>query len=127
VDWWQDSYVWWLGCTPRSWRERGGDPWELCARNWVEELAILDEGLREVPPERIFRVRYEDLVASPLPTLERIAAFVGFGPSERWRRELSAISFADRNDAWRSALDPTTARRITEIQRPVLLAEGYEP
>jgi hypothetical protein len=65
VDWWERSFVWWYGGTPQRWRAEGRDPWEMCGRNWVEELAAIDEGLRAVPEDQVMRLRYEDLVERP--------------------------------------------------------------
>ena len=45
VHWWPDLTVWWYGGTPGRWQEEGRDPWELCARHWVRELAVLEQGL----------------------------------------------------------------------------------
>src|SRR5262245_31061333 len=49
VDWWPDSHVWWYGGSPRRWAAEGRDPWEICARNWVEELEQIGSGLAGVP------------------------------------------------------------------------------
>jgi hypothetical protein len=73
VDWWEDGVVWWYGDTPRRWRERGGDPWELAARHWVRELGSIEEELRGIAPDRRLEFRYEELVrgASPGPAAGR--------------------------------------------------------
>ncbi len=127
VDWWEDSYVWWYGDTPRRWREEGRDPWEICARNWVEELRAIEEGLRGVGPDRVLRIRYEDLVGAPLETFEAVAAFLGLTPEPRWRAALERLAFQDRTDTWRERLDPAVIERITEIQREELERLGYRP
>jgi hypothetical protein len=126
VDWWRDSYVWWYGGTPAAWEAEGRDPWEICARNWVEEIRELREGLRAVPEDRILRLRYEDLVADPIPTLQRVARFVGLPESEGWLHALRSIEFPNRNDGWRERLDREVADRVTAIQREELETHGYE-
>jgi hypothetical protein len=125
VDWWADTIIPWYGGTPRDWDVEGRDPWELCARNWVEELRAIRTGLASVPDDRIARIRYETLVADPIPTIEKIARFVGFGADARWRSSLEQLSFPDRNERWRRELDPAVVERITSIQQEELRALGY--
>lgn len=125
VDWWDTSHVWWYGGTPSAWAAAGGDPWELCARNWVEELREIRAGLASVPPRRALQLRYEDLVADPLPILERVARFVGLGRDERWLGSIGGMWSGDRNDGWRRRLGEQEIDRITAIQREELEALGY--
>lgn len=125
VDWWEDSRLSWYAGTPRRWAAEGGDPWEPCARNWVEELGEIDRGLATVPPHQVLHVSYEQFVASPLETLERVAAFAGLPPDERWTRRLGQLRFPDRNEAWRAALDPEVVATIEAIQGDELARHGY--
>jgi hypothetical protein len=125
VDWWEDSVVWWCGATPRQWRERGGDPWELAARHWPEELEVIRQGLATVAPENVMQVRYESLVATPRAVLDDIARFAGLGYSEAWKAEVARLPFRDRNDEWQSHLDAATVRRIEALQHDRLRQFGY--
>ena len=126
VDWWEDSLVWWYGGTPKKWAVEGGDPWELCAREWVEDLASLDAGLADVPDEQVLRLRYEDFVADPLPTLHVVARFCGLGPSRSWDTALSALRFPNQNEAWREKLGPAAIATIEGVQRLDLVRHGYD-
>jgi len=126
VDWWPTSTVWWYGGTPIDWAAEGRDPWELCARNWVEEVRITRAGLADVDPTRRIDLRYEDFVADPVPTLRATAAFAGLDPDDRrWHRALQRQSFPDRNDGWRSRLAATTAAAVTGWQHEELERLGY--
>jgi len=125
VDWWEDSDLVWLPGTPADWHRRGMDPWELCARNWVAELDAIASGLDRVPAERRVRLVYEEFVAAPIEALEEVACFAGLGRSARWRRSLAGLSFPDRNDAWRSRLEPAVVQRIETFQRDHLVTNGY--
>ncbi|MGH9123781.1 MAG: sulfotransferase family protein [Acidimicrobiales bacterium] len=125
VDWWEDSVVWWCGSTPRQWRERGGDPWELAARHWPEELAVIHRGLAAVAPARVMQVRYESLVAAPRSTLDQIAGFAGLRYSEAWKSEVARLAFRDRNEEWQSHLDAAVVRRIEALQHERLRQFGY--
>ena len=125
VDWWESSFVWWYGGTPTAWRAEGGDPWELCARNWVEEIRAIEEGLKTVPDEQVFRLRYEDVVADPTRAFERVAAFVGLPHDAGWQGSLSGLPISDQNEGWRTRLDAAVVDRITEHQRTELERYGY--
>jgi hypothetical protein len=125
VDWWPDNYVWWYGGSPRRWADEGRDPWEICARNWVEELAQIEAGLGSVPDTSVLRLRYEDLVDDPIATLERTARFVGLPDDAKWRLALDDLSFPDRNASWGDRIGPDAVDLITSIQRPDLERYGY--
>ena len=125
VDWWETSFVWWYGDTPRAWRAEGKDPWEMCARNWIEELAAIDEGLRAVPATHLIRIRYEDLVGEPSSGFQRVAEFIGLPDDVAWRASLATLPISDKNDGWRARLEPSVVERITAIQRSGLESHGY--
>jgi hypothetical protein len=125
VDWWLDGELWWYGGTPRGWAEEGGDPWELCARNWVEELDVMERGLSLVPPEQVLRLSYESFVGAPLETLETIAAFAGLPSDDGWRRAVSELRFPDRNERWRTELEPSALQTILRVQRERLEELDY--
>jgi Sulfotransferase family len=125
VDWWDDGVVWWYGDTPRAWRERGGDPWELAAEHWVRELAAIEEGLRAVPPDRRLELRYEELVAAPLATLQRIAGFAGLADDRAWVAELDRLRYPNKNEAWRERLAPEVRSRVEAIQGEELRRLGH--
>jgi hypothetical protein len=101
------------------------DAWDLCAQNWVAELEAITRGFDAVPPERHLRIAYEDFVAAPLETLETVAGFAGLGPDRRWQRGLERLRFPDRNENWRTRLEPGLIRRIEDIQSQHLEANGY--
>lgn len=126
VDWWPDHHVEWYGGTPTQWAEAGGDPWELCARNWVEELEVMEAGLAQVAPDQVLRLTYEDLIEDPVPQLERIARFGGLEPTPEWRRRVGALSFPDRNERWRTSLDEEALSSVLRAQEPTLKEYGYE-
>lgn len=125
VTWWEKDVIWWLGTTPRHWREQGGDPWELCARHWVRELASVDEGLRSVALGQQLEVRYEELVDQPVATLCRVAAFVGLPDDRAWTGELLRLHYPNRNEAWRERLPPDARDRVETTQYEQLRRLGY--
>jgi hypothetical protein len=126
VDWWERSIMPWFGATPARWVEEGRDPWEACARNWVEDLDAMERGLASMPEDRALRVSYESFLEAPLDVLRRIAGFAGLDPRPEWDRALTGLVFPDRSEAWRSELDQATIATITGVQRASLEAHGYD-
>jgi hypothetical protein len=125
VNWWADSQVWWYGATPRRWEAEGGDPWELCARNWVEELHAAEDGLEGLPRHQVLSLSYEAFLDAPVETLQHLADFSGLAPSRSWDRSVRSLGFPDRNEAWRTHLSDEAARTITRIQSDELRRHGY--
>src|SRR4051794_11198315 len=125
VDWWPDSVVEWCGMTPRQWETGGRDPWELCARTWVEELHATEKGLAGVPERQRLSISYEQLVRDPTTTLKGVAVFAGVDPAVPGREWLDGVSFPDRNEAWRQRLDPAAVDTIEAIEAEDLKRHGY--
>lgn len=126
VDWWPDDPLWWWdGRTPRQWEAEGRDPWDACAREWLEEVSLLERSLAGLGDGRVLHLSYEDLVSDPVETLIHVAAFAGLAPSSAWVAELRELDYPDRNERWRLDLDADAVARIEAIQAPMLEARGY--
>jgi len=125
VDWWEGSVVWWYGDTPRAWRDGGGDPWELCARNWVEEVRAIGDGLGAIDEKTVLHLRYEEFVAEPRETLRQIADFMGLDEDPGWLDAVGALSLSDRNRTWQSRLSSDQVAVIEGVQAPELVRLGY--
>jgi len=83
-------------------------------------------------------VRYEDLITSPQPTLDRISSFIGCDLDyERIQKVgIGAVlkpntAFPDSKDPfigrWKTVLPPPIARRLEEMIAPTLRELGYQP
>jgi omega-hydroxy-beta-dihydromenaquinone-9 sulfotransferase len=125
VDWWPDSVVWWCGLTPRQWKANGRDPWELCARTWVEELHATEHGLERVSERQRLTISYEQLVRDPRTTLSGVALFAGLDPAVAGRDWLEGVDFPNRNEAWRDRLSADAIATIEEIEGHDLRRHGY--
>jgi hypothetical protein len=124
VDWWGDTTIWWNGVTPALWEQSGGDPWELCARSWVEELEVTQRGLATVEPERKMRITYEKFVDRPLEMLSEIRSFAGLRDSDTWHEAISRCEIRASAETWRRL--PEDARiAIEAIQASMLRLHGY--
>jgi hypothetical protein len=124
VDWWPATVPWWFDRTPERWEEEGGDPWTLCGRSWVEEIGAIEDGLRHVPPQQVFHIRYEELVERPLASVRAVAAFASLSDNDDWLNRVRRLTFPDRNDRWRH-LGPGEIAAIEKIQSRTLRRYRY--
>lgn len=113
-----------------GWRDLVDRPLEeICARQWVEcNAAVLDYAAAPgaLP---MLAVRYEDLVATPDETLERIGRFLhlpsGSIPAVGLRLpEVNAVTPPGR-EKWRVAAD--TLARVAPLMAPMMARLGYDP
>jgi hypothetical protein len=125
VNWWPGFWVFWYGSTTDRWEQEGGDPWELAARHWVEEVTAIEHGLAAIPAERVWSLRYEDVIADPVPHLRDIVEWAGLVADRRWLEDLGRLSYPDSNDAWRTELPPAALATIEQVQRDTLRRYDY--
>jgi hypothetical protein len=125
VNWWPGFWVFWYGSTTDQWEAAGGDPWELAARHWVEEVQALEQGVRAVPDGQLIDLRYEEFVADPVGRLAEIADRAGLPADPGWLAELRRLSFPDHNESWRTELDAAALTTIEQVQRDTLRRYGY--
>ncbi len=124
--WWQDHEVWWLNQkTPRQWEQEGGNPLELAARNWVEEIKEIERGLEQVPNHHVMQIRYEDLIVDPANVWAAIELFLGVHRSEGWFSEVSKLKLADQNRSWIETLSSAEKDILNSVQRELLSSFGY--
>lgn len=70
---------------------RGDPPVALYGRYWSDQLAAGQPALAALPPDRLLTVRFEDVVADPLPHLDRIAAFFDLPPDPAFPARAAAL------------------------------------
>ena len=125
VNWWPGFWVFWYGSTTDQWEADGGDPWELAARHWVEEVHAIEAGLDRVPAGHVVSLAYEDFVASPIDRLSDIADRSGLATNGAWLTELRRLSYPDPKESWRTELDPAALATVEQVQRDTLRRYGY--
>jgi hypothetical protein len=98
--------------------------------NWVQaEQLWLDLG-RRVPADRLYELKYEDLVAHPEATLTALCRFIGvpYDPAmlsypEHTTYDLPSAAFAHQ---WRTKLTPAEVALAEARIGPMLVERGYE-
>lgn len=125
VDWWPNCVVRWYGDTPTAWEESGRDPWEVAAREWVEELRAIERGLELVSSHQVLTVHYETIMSQPVDSLDEIASFAGLTLAPEWHAELAALELSVRSDVANGCPAPDALARVEQWQRPLLQQYGY--
>ncbi len=91
----------------------------------IHEEAIA-EGIREIPPENVARVRYEDLVADPLREMKRIYSELklsGFEDAQpALQQYIASVAGHQRN---RLVLSPAQKNSVDEMWGALIREKGY--
>lgn len=92
-----------------------------CALRWRSAVRLSATLRRELPREQLLTIRFEEMVASPRRTAERLSEFV--------ETRVSAISLlggtVPRVGGWRSRLRPDDRRLVEKVAREELTRLGY--
>jgi hypothetical protein len=129
VKWWANHKVWWWeNRRPRDWMAEGRDPVVMAARNWVEEVSYILEGLDNVNSARIIEIRYENLINRPLFEMEKITDFIGIEKCRGWLEYLNGIKISDKNIKNGIKINTKAEKwykTATEVQYDLLEQFGY--
>ena len=117
----------------------------LTAALWHEQQQVVIEAAARLGDQRILRLHYEDLLASPESTVERICDHVGislhpemlaFHQRERasqtaklsasWENANKPV-MRNNSGKWRKQLTPTQLQQVEGVARPTMQALGYAP
>jgi hypothetical protein len=96
----------------------------VIARQWAEGSRRAARDLAWFEPGRVLAFRYEDLVADPVPLLERICHHVGLDMTVGMERAAIESVKPDRQDKWRR-FDPRDLARILPEIEGEMARHGY--
>jgi hypothetical protein len=127
-----------FSCSRR--KNKGERDFRKLAGLWVRAHSNIERQLKRLPPERWLRIRYEDVCASPLETLNRFFQFCRLeplGPGEPLaprehhivgnRMRLGNFSVIRPDDTWRRQLTLAEQDQIAAIASKMHLRYGYRP
>lgn len=95
-----------------------------CAHQWVACVTSAADALAGLEPGRSITTRYEDLIATPVDELGRLAAFLGI-PADNRDLAVAIAPIEDRRGNGRPVLTAEDLRLIAPVVAPVLAAHGY--
>ena len=98
---------------------------EFAAQAWadsIEEIANRDVEFKLTETKRMMEVHYEDLCAQPIPTLARLAEFIGVAQDGA---SLDRIHTNSQNTKYLGEIDVVAVDRLTQIMASALRLKGY--
>lgn len=98
---------------------------EVCALQWQRCVELADAALSALPPERVFRVRYEDFVQRPAEGLRAILAFLGTDATDVQIGAAVGSVSAGSVGKGRRALGEDETRRLEGLVGDTLGKLGY--
>ena len=94
------------------------------ARFWATSVDLGLRSMSAIRPEKIFTLRYEDLVENPRESLSRLAVFLKIDPNyDNWIDLV--IKYPRRQRCRWSSLEPTLANELEKIISPINSRMGY--
>lgn len=97
---------------------------ELCARQWSASVNATDRALAEIPPDRQFHLRYEDLTQAPADWLAKILAFLGTDRTDPQIAHAADIVQGGSVGKGRGRADIDLAG-VLPLMQPTLKRHGY--
>ena len=131
---------WWRGHRgPEGWHfgplpPAYADEWEASGRSyvvlaglaWKLLLDAFDDAAAKLAPERRLVVRFEDLLAEPTATLDRLCGFAGLASSAPFERAVARSRLGPgRGEAWRRELSPEQVALLDRSLAGHLARHGY--
>jgi Sulfotransferase family len=98
---------------------------ESCGTQWVQTIGYIRESLKKIPADRVLQVRYEDFIASPMETMQR----VGETCKLTWTHALLeqvADGLKSRNYKWSETFSPADIALLQTLQGDLLTELGYD-
>ncbi|MFK7837375.1 MAG: sulfotransferase [Sulfitobacter sp.] len=97
---------------------------KVYARFWAASAELGMKSMEALPPDRLYTLRYEDIVADPVRTLTDLMSFVHPGRDHSaWVRSVAHMPVPQKQ-RWPD-LDPALAREVDQIIRPMNDRFGY--
>ena len=97
----------------------------ICARNWARELEEVRSHLAAIDPSRVYVLRFEELLADPLRTLERVLRFLDVDALACYRAAIRSLNLRPLNAQWKSDWDSRQLACVLDETQPLLRALGY--
>jgi hypothetical protein len=128
VNWWESHTLYWNGKTPPQTIAEGFTGLEIAARNWLEEMRSMQEGVGPIPASQLLQIRYEDLLAEPRREIGRALEFIGIDPdrSAAFWDLIADLGLRARAESWRTQWTEDERASVEKIQAETLSSVGYD-
>lgn len=93
---------------------------EVCALQWARSVERTEDALSKISPERVVRVRYEDLALEPRQELARVLDALAIDSHPGVVEEMSTMISPNSVGRGRREFSATQRRRLTKIIEPAM-------
>ncbi len=129
VDWWTGLDFWrWGEMKPeylQEYRDSGEERIVLAGITWKTLMDAIEAECQELPPSRLHRVRYGDLIADTRRTLDDALRFCDLPCNERLERHLARQRISNMDTKWRHDLSPRQRALLESSIGPHLERYGF--
>jgi LPS sulfotransferase NodH len=127
VGWWADHQLFWAGKTPRELKAEGASELHIAARNWVEGMQQIEQGLLQVEASMKHTLHYEQLLADPHGELRKLLRFMGVQAyaDPEYEAFITSLSIKPVEASWRRKWSAADCESVTALQRDTLVRWGY--
>ncbi len=128
VAWWDDHTLFWADKTPKQMVAEGFNPLELAARNWIEEIQSLEQGITSIPSNQLLEVRYNELLEDPNGQLQRILDFMEITAQKdaAFWNIVESLHLAPKPEAWTRSWKKEELDIVLSLQGDTLRRWGFE-
>lgn len=107
------------------WKAHGQSFVALAALQWELLMQAYELAKRELAPERLLEIRYEELCADPVRITRAAADFAGLEPAPEFERSVRGFGMHNQNDKWKQGLTPAQQCELADCIRDSLQRWGY--
>ncbi|MCB1757200.1 MAG: sulfotransferase [Gammaproteobacteria bacterium] len=98
---------------------------EICALQWQRCIEKSEQFLKTLPPERVYRIRYEDFVSAPEQEIDGVIRFIGKSANATDIKKLVSGISAGSIGKGRRQLSAEEIENLMPLIGPELLRLGY--
>lgn len=98
---------------------------EICGAQWACSVQLAAKAFNNMEPKKVFMVKYEDFVSSPVKQLKLIAEFLGVDLKHGHVRHLVSSVSDSSVGKWKNDLDAKIMGKVMDYIKPELKEYGY--
>ena len=98
---------------------------EICACQWLNSVKYAREDIQQIPKNRLFFVKYEQLVSEPNKIINKLLKFLDLKNYIQFDTYVKNIFDPSSIDKWKKELSPRDIKKINIIQKEYLDQLGY--
>ncbi|KHD05573.1 hypothetical protein PN36_04350 [Candidatus Thiomargarita nelsonii] len=125
VAWWPTHTLWWSRKRPSDYPQDINTQIELAARTWVEAEKQVSTHFKNISAEKIYNLRYEELVTNPLTEILKIYSFMNLEVPQALPKVISSIRMKSVRNNWKNVFTSEQIERIENIQGELLKRNQY--